>query len=185
MFREILNPMVTNAIKETDLDAYIAGVKHLGAIGGTETALGAVEYEALYGIGYYEANKYGSVETSFSLSLHRDDTNPYINYLMAVSMAPQAKKRAAKPYLQKAFVKDPNLLQRFEKDVAKATANWQKMVESTKIKVLRLAKPTFGGTLVPGNYTCHQSLWNGHNKSPAYSLQYKGYFALKFNGSYR
>jgi hypothetical protein len=39
--------------------------------------------------------------------------------------------------------------------------------------------------LLYGNYTCHVSVWNGPNVSPAYRFDYKGYFALKKEGSYR
>lgn len=41
------------------------------------------------------------------------------------------------------------------------------------------------GNLVFGNYVCTESVWNGPNKSPAYSYTQRGYFELKKDGTYR
>ncbi len=184
---DIKNPtdITINDVKKPGLDAYIAGLKLSGAAGGKETSMGTAGYEALYGIRYYEANEYDKAATSFMLSLQWDATNPYINYLLAVSLAALGKDEDAKPYLQKASAKDTSLLQRFDKDANTAKANWQKVLDSKKIITMSVPKPTYGGALLIGNYTCHELVWNGPGKSPAYTPQYRGYFALKSDGTYR
>jgi tetratricopeptide (TPR) repeat protein len=169
----------------TGFDAYIARLRSARATGGAETAMNTAGRDALYGIESYEANAYDRAETNFFLALARDGDNPYINYLMAVSMAAQGKNATAKPYLQKAVEKDPSLAERYTLDVANAQTSWQKLVDAKKIKVTPPVKKAFGGALVFGNYTCHLTVWNGPNTSPAYSYQYKGYVALKADGTYR
>lgn len=173
-----------STINKPGLTAYIEGLKSSKAAGGTETAMGTAGREALYGIEYYEANEYRSAETSFALALAKDPNHTYINYLMAVSMAAQGKTEA-KSFFQKAVATDPSLKNNFTKDVANATINWQKLEASRKLKIPSPVKKTVGGNLVFGNYTCHRSVWNGPNKSPAYSFKYKGYFSLQSNGTYK
>ena len=36
-----------------------------------------------------------------------------------------------------------------------------------------------------GNYVCSETIWNGPNRSPAFRSEYRGYFALKADGTYR
>ncbi len=172
----------TDPEKKTRLDSYIANLKKSAVSGGAETALGTAGYEAYYGIGYFDANKFDRAQTSFSLSLSRDPNNPYVNYLLAVSMAAQSKPEATM-YYKKALEKDSSLGLTFDKDVANAKSNWQKM-DTKPTNVSTSVKTPNGGALIPGEYTCHQSVWNGPNKSPAYSFQYKGYFTIKSNGTY-
>ena len=179
------NNNVGNNNKKPGLNAYVESLKYSKVTGGAETAMGTTGRDALYGIEYYEANEYRGAETSFALALARDANNAYINYFMAVLMAAQGKNEAAKPYLQKAVTTDPSLSESYDKDVATATGNWQKLVESRKLKIPPPTKKIEGGPLVFGNYTCHQSVWNGPNKSPAYSFLYKGNFSLNSNGTYR
>ncbi|MCW3111868.1 MAG: hypothetical protein JWR18_264 [Segetibacter sp.] len=174
-----------NNNKKIGLAAYIEGLKSSKAAGGTETAMGTAGREALYGMDYYEANEYRSAETSFALALAKEANNAYINYLMAVSMAAQGKNEAAKPYFQKAVTTDPTLKESYNKDVAIATGKWQGLVGSRTLKTPPPIKKTDDGPLVFGNYTCHQSVWNGPNKSPAYSFRYKGNFSLNSNGTYK
>ncbi|WP_207496995.1 tetratricopeptide repeat protein [Aridibaculum aurantiacum] len=176
------NPVTTNL---TGLDAYIDRLKRSSATFGAETAMNTAGQEALYGIGYYEKNDLGSAETRFRLALARDAEQPYINYMMAISLAAQGNKEAAKPFLQKAFAKDASLVRRYDNDLPKAMAEWKKLEDAKQVKTSPPTKETYGGRLVFGNYTCHQSVWNGPNRSPAYSFQYKGYFALKADGTYR
>lgn len=176
---EVANPVATG------LDKYIARIKQSYATGGKETQMFSAGQEAIQGIQYYEKGEFSSAETSFSLSLSREADNPYTNYLMAVSMAAQGKGAAAKPFLQKAISGDAALEQRYAGDVAAAKSQWEKLRASKEVKTTPAPKITYGGALVYGNYVCDQSVWNGPNVSPAYRHEYKGYFALKKDGTYR
>ncbi|WP_210489214.1 hypothetical protein [Rufibacter aurantiacus] len=167
------------------LEAYIDKLKYSFATGGKETQMLSAGQEAMAGIQYYEKGEYGSAETRFNLSLTVDAENPYVNYLKAVSMAAQGKEGAAKPFLQKAVAGDASLQQRYAGDLTSAKAAWSKFNAFKEVKTTPTAKITYGGPLQYGNYTCHQSVWNGPNASPAYRFDYKGYFALKKDGTYR
>jgi tetratricopeptide (TPR) repeat protein len=169
----------------TDLDAYIAQLKHSYATGGKETQMFAPGQEAIQGILYYEKGEFSSAETRFSLSLSVDAENPYANYLKAVSLAAQGKDAEAKPFYQKAIAGDKALAARYTGDVASGKATWKKLQASKEVKTTPASKVTYGGALVYGNYVCDQSVWNGPNVSPAYRHEYKGYFALKKDGTYR
>ncbi|QHL87930.1 hypothetical protein GU926_11005 [Nibribacter ruber] len=167
------------------LAAYIASLKHSYATGGRETQMLSPGQEAHSGIQYFEAGEFGSAETSFSLSLARDAQNPYVNYLKAVSLEAQGKGASAQPFYQKALQGDASLKNQYAQDVAAAKASWAKLQASKEVKVTPPAKLVYGGTLTYGKYTCHQSIWNGPNASPAYRFDYKGYFELKKDGTYR
>jgi tetratricopeptide (TPR) repeat protein len=169
----------------TGLDAYIAKLKHSDATGGKETQMFAPGQEAIQGILYYEKGEFSSAETRFSLSLAVDAENPYVNYLEAVSLAAQGKDAAVKPFYQKAIAGDKALAARYAGDVASGKAKWSKLQASKEVKTTPATKVTYGGALVYGNYVCDQSVWNGPNVSPAYRYEYKGYFALKKDGTYR
>ncbi|WP_242929183.1 tetratricopeptide repeat protein [Pontibacter vulgaris] len=169
----------------TGLDAYIAQLKHSDATGGKETQMFAPGQEAIQGILYYEKGEFSSAETRFSLSLAVDAENPYVNYLKAVSLAAQGNEAAAKPFYQKAIAGDKSLQARYAGDVASSKAKWNKLQAAKAVKTTPAAKVTYGGALVFGNYVCDQSVWNGPNVSPAYRNEYKGYFALKKDGTYR
>lgn len=169
----------------TGLDAYIAQLKHSDATGGKETQMFAPGQEAIQGILYYEKGEFSSAETRFSLSLAVDAENPYVNYLKAVSLAAQGNAAAAKPFYQKAIAGDKALEARYAGDVASGKAKWNKLQASKAVKTTPATKVTYGGALVFGNYVCDQSVWNGPNVSPAYRYEYKGYFALKKDGTYR
>ncbi|MDO6388698.1 hypothetical protein Q4E40_01080 [Pontibacter sp. BT731] len=177
-------PAKTEAVA-TGLDAYIAQLKHSDATGGKETQMFAPGQEAVQGIFYYEKGEFSSAETRFSLSLSVDPENPYVNYLKAVSLAAQGNDAAAKPFYQAAIAGDKTLAARYAGDVASGKAKWSKLQASKEVKTTPARKVTYGGALVYGNYTCDQSVWNGPNVSPAYRYDYKGYFALKKDGTYR
>ncbi|MHC2993243.1 hypothetical protein OB13_17255 [Pontibacter sp. HJ8] len=167
------------------LDAYIAQLKHSYATGGKETQMFAPGQEAIQGIQYYETGEFSSAETRFSLSLAVDAENPYTNYLKAVSLAAQGKDAEAATFYQKALAGDKTLEGRYAGDVASAKTKWNKLQAAKEIKTTPAKKVTYGGALVYGNYACDQSVWNGPNVSPAYRYDYKGYFALKKDGTYR
>jgi tetratricopeptide (TPR) repeat protein len=167
------------------LDAYISQLKHSYATGGKETQMFAPGQEAIQGILYYEKGEFSSAETRFSLSLSVDPENPYANYLKAVSMAAQGKETEVKPFYQKALTSDKALAARYSGDVASGKTKWNKLQASKQVKTTPAKKVTYGGALVYGNYVCDQSVWNGPNVSPAYRNDYKGYFALKKDGTYR
>ncbi|HJY23641.1 MAG TPA: hypothetical protein VJ279_12185, partial [Hanamia sp.] len=80
---------------------------------------------------------------------------------------------------------DASLSDRFAKDATTATKKWEKQQAANTIKSSPSKPVKYGGNLLYGNYTCHVSVWNGPNVSPAYRYDYKGYFALKKDGSYR
>ncbi|NDK57412.1 tetratricopeptide repeat protein [Pontibacter fetidus] len=178
-------PAKANTATIAGLDAYIAQLKHSYATGGKETQMFAPGQEALQGILYYEKGEFGSAETRFSLSLGVDAENPYVNYLKAVSLAGQGKEAAAKPFYQKAIAGDKALAARYATDVTSGKTKWNKLQASKVVKTTPAKKVTYGGALVYGNYACDQSVWNGPNTSPAYRYEYKGYFALKKDGTYR
>ncbi|AMM50688.1 hypothetical protein TH61_05165 [Rufibacter sp. DG15C] len=178
------NPIGTNPSAQ-GLAAYIAKIKHSYAISGPETQMLSAGQEAHGGIQYYEAGEFASAETSFFLSLARDAQNPYVNYLMAVSLAAQGKTTAAQSYYQKAIAGDAALQNQYTTDVASAKALWDKKQQAKIIKPAPAPKVTYGGPLTYGKYTCHQSIWNGPNASPAYRFDYKGYFELRKDGTYR
>ncbi|GAB2551114.1 hypothetical protein [Rufibacter soli] len=165
------------------LAAYIARIKHSNATRGKETEMFSPGQEAHSGIEYYEAGEFGSAETRFNLSLARDANNPYVNYLAAVSLAAQGKP--ADRFYQKAIAGDASLQNQYAADVAKATAEWNRKLEAKAPKTSPATKVVHGGPLVFGKYTCHQSIWNGPNTTPAYRFDYKGYFELKKDGTYR
>lgn len=168
-----------------NLQGYIDKLKYSRSSGGVETSMGTAGNAALYGIDYFENREYKSAELSFDLSLAKDPENIYVNYLKAICMAALGRKTEAKPYLIKALAGDPTLKNRYNEDIASASTQANKSEESKKIKSIPVAKVANGGQLIYGNYTCTQAVWNGPNRSPAYSYPPKGYFALKANGTYR
>jgi tetratricopeptide (TPR) repeat protein len=167
------------------LAAYIAKIKHSYATSGPETQMLSAGQEAHSGIQYYETGEFSSAETSFYLSLARDAQNPYVNYLMAVSLAAQGKTTATQPYYQKAIAGDAALQNQYTTDVATAKAQWDRKQQAKLVKPAPATKVVYGGLLTYGKYTCHQSIWNGPNASPAYRFDYKGYFELRKDGTYR
>ncbi len=171
--------------EKTGLDTYIEQIKYSHNTSGAATGMFTPGLDAFYGIEYFENGEFSSAETSFSLSLSKDQDNPYVNYLKAVSMAAQGKANEAKTFLVKAAAADASLNNRFIEDAASAAEKWKKQQEVKTIKPAPSQPAKYGGKLVFGNYTCHVSVWNGPNVSPAYRFDYKGYFALKKDGSYR
>lgn len=169
----------------TGLDEFIQQIKYARSTGGVLTAMLSAGLDAFYGIEYYEVGDYRSAETNFGLSLAKDPANPFVNYLQAVSLAAQGKSNEAKPFFEKAVAAVPALQQRFNQDVSTANKIWKEKEDAKVIKTSPAAPVKYGGKLVYGNYTCHVSVWNGPNISPAYRQDYKGYFALKKDGTYR
>lgn len=173
------------AAKGEGLQAYIERLEYSRATGGKETAMLSAGQEVMYGYDYYKKGEYSSAESRFHLALAKEPQNPYINYLLAVSQAAQGKKGEAQAAYAKAIAGDAGLKSSYAKDVAEATAQHKKYEEGRKIKTTPAAKPVYGGALVLGNYTCHQTVYNGAGASPAFSYQYKGYFQLRKDGTYR
>jgi tetratricopeptide (TPR) repeat protein len=178
-------PPKTPTVEKKGLDSYIEKIKHSRSTGGAATAMLTPGLDAFYGIEYFEKGEFRSAETNFGLSLANDATNPYVNYLQAVSLAAQGKTNEAKPFLAKATAGDASLANRFAKDAATAAKKWDKQKTANAIKSSPSKPVKYGGSLLFGNYTCHVSVWNGPNVSPDYRYDYKGYFALKKDGSYR
>ena len=167
------------------LDAYLERLKYSRSTGGTETQMNSAGRDVMYGYDYYERGEYGSAATNFRMALATEPDNPYIQYLLAVSHAAQGEKAKAQELYTKAVAGHPGLKARYPKDVAAAAAKHQKYENSRKIPTTPAEKPVYGGALVWGNYTCHQTVYNGANASPAFSYKYHGYFELKKDGSYR
>lgn len=184
------NPTLNNVVQTTinnaeGLEGYIDKLKYSRTTGGAATSMGTAGLEALYGVDYYENGKYRSAELSFDLSLAKDPENIYVNYLKAVCMVALGRKTEAQPYFTKALAGDPTLKNRYNKDIASAITKENKSEESKNIKSTAVAKVVNGGQLIYGDYTCTQTVWNGPGRSPAYRFPYKGYFALKADGTYR
>lgn len=169
----------------TGLDNYISKIKQSHVTGGADTYMNSPGLDAFYGIEYYELGEYRSSATNFYLSVYKDSLNPYVNYMLAVSLAAQGKDIEAKKYLDRAIAGDATLKNRFNKDAASAEARWNKSEAGKKIEAKPSAKIVYGGTLKMGKYTCHVTRWNGPNVSPAYRYDYEGYFELRKDGTYR
>ncbi|RYZ18500.1 MAG: tetratricopeptide repeat protein [Chitinophagaceae bacterium] len=169
----------------SSLESYIESLKRSRATGGAETAMNTPGREALYGIEYYEKNDYLGAETDLKSSLSKDPANPYVNYLLAVSLTALGKKAEAAPYLQKAVAGAPELRNRFARDAAGAIQKWNQHKAAPPAGGRPAAPAQAGGPLVYGKYTCTQTVYNGAGASPAYSYNYKGYFELKADGTYR
>ncbi|GAB3857214.1 hypothetical protein GCM10028822_30550 [Hymenobacter terrigena] len=168
----------------TGLDGYIQQLKHSRAVGGQETVMNSAGHDALAGIEYYELNKFGGAETELRLALTREANNPYVNYLLAVSLAAQNKSTEANTYLAKAVAGDASLSIRFQKDAPSAKAAWEKSQPKETPPAAPIPTKA-GGTLLFGNYTCTVTVYNGPNASPAFRNDYRGYFLLRPNGTYR
>ena len=175
----------TDIKKLSGFEGYLERLKYSRSTGGKETEMNSAGLDAMYGVEYYEANKYDNAEIRFRQSLAKDAANPYVNYMMAVSLTAQNKQAEVKSYLNKAVAGDPTLKTRFQKDAVKAKTSWDKQVRAKQIKTTPGTKTKPGGQLVYGNYTCHQTIWNGPGASPAYRFDYKGYFELRADGTYR
>lgn len=174
-----------SAAKAKGLDGYLESLKYARATGGKETAMLTAGNEVMYGYEYYERGEYASAESRFRMALAREPENPYINYLLAVSLAAQGKKGEAATAYAQAAAGDEALKARYPNDVATAAAKHAKYEESRKVTTTPAVKPVYGGPLVMGNYTCHQTVYNGAGASPAFSYKYHGYFELKKDGTYR
>lgn len=170
--------------KET-LETFIERIKYSRATGGKDTEMLSAGLEAFYGIEYYERNEFRSAESRFRLSLAKDASDPYVNYMLAVSLHAMGKAREASLFLNKATAQDQSLASRFSKDAARAANSWKRSQAATAVYSSGSTPAKTGGKLVFGNYTCHVTVWNGPNTSPAYRYDYKGYFELKSNGTYR
>jgi hypothetical protein len=167
------------------LDKYISKIKQSRANGGAETYMNSPGLDAFYGIEYYEAGEYRSSATNFYLSVSKDSMNPYVNYMLAVSLSAQGKDDEAGKYLDRAIAGDATLKNRFSKDAAAARVRWNKSEAGKKIEAKPSTKIVYGGVLKMGKYTCHVTRWNGPNVSPAYRYDYEGYFELRKDGTYR
>ncbi len=195
---------------QTDsLDNYIQRLRNSLATGGSETAYLSIGSDFLYAQDYFEAGEYSSAFYQFKSILRKDKDHPYANYQLAASLLKQndaEKTKLAQMYLDNAFKLLPELKERYQKDfptktthtntnkptikTKTTTSKTPKEKETPKTPVVNkpTTKPTqseYGGELVYGNYTCHVTVWRGPNMSPAYRYDYKGYFALKKDGTYR
>ncbi len=174
----------TGAPRAASVQAYIDRLKQSDAARGPETAMLTPGRMALSGIEYYETQAFDSAETAFALALAQDADNPHLNYLMAVALAAQGE--VATVPLRRAVAGDPSLQAQFERDAAAARVAWERQVEARKPKTTPAApEPPPGGALVFGNYVCSETIWNGPNRTPAFRSEYRGYFELKADGTYR
>lgn len=172
-------------VEKNGLDTYVEQLKHSYKTGGAATAMLTPGLNAYHGIAYFEQGDFGIAESNFSISLAKDSTNPYVNYLKALSIAAQGRKNDSKLFLAKAVAGDGSLANRFANDAAAASKKWEQQKAKNTIKPAKSEPVKYGGDLVYGNYTCHVTVWNGPNATPAYRNDYKGYFTLKKDGSYR
>ena len=105
---------------------------------------------------------------------------------MAVTLAAQGKDAAAMSQLQRAVAGDPALQAQYDREVAAARDAWRQKVEAKQPKTTPPAPaPAPGGALVYGNYVCSETVWNGPNANPQFRPEYRGYFELKSDGTYR
>lgn len=141
--------------------------------------------DVLYGYEYFEKGDMELATIRFREAVAKDPEDVYANYLLGLSLSAQGLKQEATPYLNKAFAGDANLKKQFTSDLASATASYNKLKDSKKIKFNPAPKPVYGGKLVYGNYNCTETVWNGPNASQPYSFPQKGYFELKADGTYR
>ncbi len=168
------------------LAAYIKRLRQSRAAGGPETAMNAPGQSALYGIEYYERNEFDSAVSHFRLALARDAANPFVNYLLAVSLAAMGDEAAAAPHRARAVAGNPAVAANYATDVAAAKAKWAEIVAAKQPKTSApTEEPPAGGTLIYGDYVCSQTVWNGPGANPQFRSEYKGYFELKANGTYR
>ncbi|MND41788.1 hypothetical protein D3C80_325440 [compost metagenome] len=96
--------------------------------------------------------------------------------------------KAGQAYLDKSIQLAPALKSRYANDLATAKASHQKY--TNKIEGKSTNQPVVvekkGGALTFGNYTCHQTIYNGASSAgQSFTHQYKGYFELKSNGTYK
>lgn len=172
--------------RAASLQDYVDELKRSRAAGGPETSMGTPGREALYGIDYYDNDAFDSAESRFRQALAGDRDNPHLNYLMAVTLAAQGKGAAAAAHLAKAVAGDPTLADRYKAEVANKRAAWNKVVEARQPKTAPAAPAVApGGALVYGDYVCSETIWNGPNGVPPFRSEYRGYFALKADGTYR
>lgn len=168
------------------LAAYIARLRQSRAAGGPETAMNSPGQSALYGIEHYERNEFDSAATNFRLALARDAANPYVNYLLAVSLAAMGDDAAAATHRAQALAGDAALATSYAPDVAAAKKSWAAIVAAKQPKTSApTQEPPPGGALIYGNYVCSQTVWNGPGANPQFRSEYQGYFELKANGTYR
>jgi tetratricopeptide (TPR) repeat protein len=112
-------PVASNATTPAadDLDAYIKRLKTSDAARGKETAFLSAGADFISGQAYLESKQYGLAAMYFKNSVEKEPGNPYFNYQYAIALMNQGdeyKTEFALPYLQKAFVLNPNLKTRFE-----------------------------------------------------------------------
>lgn len=168
------------------LSRYLARLKASAATGGAETAMNTAGQAALQAIQYYERNDFRGAETDLRLALAREPANPFLNYLFAVALAAQGKAEEAAPFRQRALAAEPSLEARYATELPRARAAWQQAQAAKALPPPPAAEqPVFGGPLVIGKYVCSQTVWNGPNVSPAFRSEYKGYFELRSDGTYR
>lgn len=162
------------------LDAYIEKLKYSRATGGKETAMSTAGNSAIYGIDYYERGEYESAATHFRMSLGLDAENPYVKYLLAVSLS-VLKNKDSEIYFAQAFEKDPALKGRSKTDLATAAKKHAEYEASRKYKFLPEEKKVYGGKLITGTYNCFEVVYNGSG----YDRLQKGYFVLAANKTYK
>lgn len=164
---------------------YIDDLKYSRSTGGAKTTMNSPGLDVLYGYEYYVKGTFDLAEMRFRQAVAKDPSDSYANYLLGVSLSAQGKNDEAASYLKKAFEVDAGLKKQFTADQSSATAQYKKLQEAKALKPSSSTITVYGGKLVLGNYTCTETVWNGPNTSPAYSYPYKGYFALKADGTYR
>jgi tetratricopeptide (TPR) repeat protein len=139
----------------------------------------------LYAYEYFQKGDMELAAMRFRQAVAKDPADIYANYLLGLSLSTQGLKQEATSYLNKAFAGDADLKKQFPSDLTTASASYNKLKDSKKIKTTPAPKPVYGGKLVYGNYTCTETVWNGPNAAQPYSYPRKGYFELKADGTYR
>jgi predicted Zn-dependent protease len=167
------------------LTKYIDELKYSRSTGGNKTAMLSPGLDVLYGYEFFEKGDMELAAIRFKQAVQKNPDDVYANYLLGLSLNAQGLKQEATPYLNKAFAGDANLKKQFTSDLAIATASYNKLKDSKKIKPTPAAAPVYGGKLVFGNYTCTETVWNGPDAAQPYSFPQKGYFELKADGTYR
>jgi Tfp pilus assembly protein PilF len=190
------------AFAQTDpLDKYIAHIKQAYEKRSSETSMGTVGYEMVYGLEYFDAKSYDYASWRFEAIIRMDAAHPYAHYLLGLCQLAMGMEAKGKESLNKAVEILPELKTRLESDLARYTKKPEPKTaakpatpkettvtkkETTPVKkVNKPASEKTGGPLVFGNYTCDYMQYQGAGALVAYKPVYKGYFKLNANGTYR
>ncbi len=193
----VMSPSIVFAQGADELDRYVERLKMDKKGPLKETGFLTAGSDFLYGQEYFEAKNYFSAVGYFRDAVRKQEDNAFANYQLAISLIKQKdadKAKEAQEYLNTAFRLNADLKERYTRDVLPTdhiviTPTTKKTdIPSNKTKneeAIITINTNFDNALVYGEYKCSQSIWNGPNKSPAYSFKDKGYFTLRANGTYK